>query len=72
MPIKIIPFSQIKEIMEKNMYYTSTVKPKKRCVKKTNPSKSCIDQHNKKNTIFSKINSENKSIIVKKVIPIKK
>ena len=57
MPINLIPFSQLKEIMEQNMYHMSTVKPKKRCAKKTTNIKASIDRYNKKYTLFSKINN---------------
>jgi hypothetical protein len=75
MPINLIPFSQLKEIMEQNMYHMSTVKPKKRCAKKTTNIKASIDRYNKKYTLFSKINNTkldcDKSIVVKNITPTK-
>ena len=77
MPINLIPFSQLKEIMEQNMYHMSTVKPKKRCAKKISPIKASIDRYNKKYTLFSKINNaiiecDNKNIDSKNIVSVKK
>ena len=58
MPIKVIPFTQLKEIMELNKYYEYTsIKPKTKCVKKNSTIKNSIDRYNKNYTIFGKINN---------------